>query len=73
MVEQAQKCTLSSRAFYNEVFPRFAKYITEYFGYDMVLPMNAGAEAVETALKLARKWAYDKARSRGYIVGQGKY
>jgi len=57
---QAQKCTLSSRAFFNSVFPKFAKYATEYFGYDMILPMNAGAEAVETALKLARKWGYEK-------------
>ena len=60
MVEQAQKLTLSSRAFYNSVFGRFAQKITDMFGYDMVLPMNTGAEAVETALKLARKWAYEK-------------
>jgi ornithine--oxo-acid transaminase len=60
LVEQAQKLTLSSRAFYNSVFGRFAKQITEMFGYDMVLPMNTGAEAVETSLKLARKWAYMK-------------
>jgi len=60
MIDQAKKCTLTSRAFYNAVLPRFAKYITEYFGYDMVLPMNSGAEAVETALKLARKWGYMK-------------
>lgn len=59
LVEQAQKLTLSSRAFYNSVFPRFAKQMTETFGYDRVLPMNTGAEAVETALKVARKWAYD--------------
>ncbi|KAG8916106.1 ornithine aminotransferase, partial [Tulasnella sp. 408] len=58
LVEQAQKLTLSSRAFYNSVFGRFAKKVTEMFGYDMVLPMNTGAEAVETAIKLARKWAY---------------
>ncbi|PFH50211.1 hypothetical protein AMATHDRAFT_48114 [Amanita thiersii Skay4041] len=58
LVEQAQKLTLSSRAFYNSVFGRFAKQITEMFGYEMVLPMNTGVEAVETALKLARKWAY---------------
>lgn len=57
-MEQAQKLTLSSRAFYNSVFGRFAKKVTEMFGYDMVLPMNTGAEAVETAIKLARKWAY---------------
>ncbi|TGZ85372.1 putative L-ornithine aminotransferase Car2 [Ascodesmis nigricans] len=58
LVDQAQRLTLSSRAFYNDVFPVFAKYVTEYFGYSMVLPMNTGAEAVETSLKLARKWAY---------------
>eukprot|EP01117_Protostelium_nocturnum_P020114 TRINITY_DN890_c0_g1_i1.p1 TRINITY_DN890_c0_g1~~TRINITY_DN890_c0_g1_i1.p1 ORF type:complete len:446 (-),score=131.11 TRINITY_DN890_c0_g1_i1:215-1552(-) len=60
MVDQAQKCTLSSRAFFNAVFPRFAKMITEMFKYDMVLPMNSGAEGVETAIKLARKWGYEK-------------
>ncbi|KAG6374121.1 pyridoxal phosphate-dependent transferase [Boletus reticuloceps] len=59
LVEQAQRVTLSSRAFYNSVFPRFAKQMKETFGYDRVLPMNTGAEAVETAIKLARKWAYD--------------
>uniref|UniRef100_A0A0W0FLW6 Ornithine aminotransferase n=1 Tax=Moniliophthora roreri TaxID=221103 RepID=A0A0W0FLW6_MONRR len=60
LIEQCQKLTLSSRAFYNSVFGQFAQQITEMFGYDMVLPMNTGAEAVETALKLARKWAYMK-------------
>jgi acetylornithine/succinyldiaminopimelate/putrescine aminotransferase len=60
LVEQAQKLTLSSRAFYNSVFGRFAKHVTDMFGYDMVLPMNTGAEAVETSLKLSRKWAYEK-------------
>ncbi|THH19164.1 hypothetical protein EW146_g1940 [Bondarzewia mesenterica] len=60
LVEQAQKVTLSSRAFYNSVFGRFAEKITTLFGYDMVLPMNTGAEAVETAVKLSRKWAYEK-------------
>ncbi|ODV92147.1 hypothetical protein CANCADRAFT_30391 [Tortispora caseinolytica NRRL Y-17796] len=58
LVDQAQNLTLSSRAFSNDVFAKFAKFITEYFGYDMVLPMNTGAEAVETAVKLARKWGY---------------
>ncbi|KAF9481628.1 ornithine aminotransferase [Pholiota conissans] len=58
LVAQAQKLTLSSRAFYNSVFGKFAQQITTMFGYDMVLPMNTGAEAVETAVKLARKWAY---------------
>ncbi|EGN94643.1 hypothetical protein SERLA73DRAFT_187678 [Serpula lacrymans var. lacrymans S7.3] len=60
LVEQAQKLTLSSRAFYNSVFGRFAQEITELFSYESVLPMNTGAEAVETAVKLARKWAYEK-------------
>ena len=60
LVEQAQRLTLSSRAFYNSVFGCFAQQITEMFGYDMVLPMNTGAEAVETAVKLARKWGYMK-------------
>ncbi|RKO99814.1 hypothetical protein CXG81DRAFT_13976 [Caulochytrium protostelioides] len=59
LTRQASTCALSSRAFYNDVYGRYAKYITEYFGFDMVLPMNTGAEAVETALKLARKWAYE--------------
>ncbi|KAF5366834.1 hypothetical protein D9758_006514 [Tetrapyrgos nigripes] len=60
LIEQCQKLTLSSRAFYNSVFGQFAQQITEMFGYDMVLPMNTGAEAVETSVKLARKWAYMK-------------
>jgi ornithine--oxo-acid transaminase len=60
-IKQAQRCTLTSRAFFNDQFPVFAKYITSCFGYDMVLPMNTGAEAVETALKIARKWGYQKA------------
>ena len=58
LVDQAQKLTLTSRAFYNTSLGNFSKYMTEYFGYDKVLPMNTGAEAVETAIKLARKWAY---------------
>lgn len=56
--EQAARLTLSSRAFYNDVFPRWAEKVRDLFGYDMVLPMNTGAEAVETAVKVARKWAY---------------
>lgn len=60
LVEQAQKLTLSSRAFYNSVFGQYAKKVTSLLGYDMVLPMNTGAEAVETAIKLSRKWAYEK-------------
>jgi acetylornithine/succinyldiaminopimelate/putrescine aminotransferase len=59
-VEQAQRLTLSSRAFHNDKFPIFAKMLTTMFGYEMVLPMNTGAEGVETALKLARKWGYEK-------------
>ncbi|KAF7886805.1 uncharacterized protein EAF02_003452 [Botrytis sinoallii] len=55
---QAQRLTLSSRAFHNDVFPKWAEKIKQVFGYDMVLPMNTGAEAVETAIKIARKWAY---------------
>jgi ornithine--oxo-acid transaminase len=60
LTDQASKLCLSSRAFYNDVFGIYAKYITEYFGFDMVLPMNTGAEGVETAIKLARKWGYKK-------------
>lgn len=57
--KQAEKLTLTSRAFYNSVLGEYEKYITEYFGYDKVLPMNTGVEAVETAIKLARRWAYE--------------
>ena len=60
LIEQAQKLTLTSRAFYNDKLGVYEKYITEYFGFEKVLPMNTGAEAVETALKLFRKWAYQK-------------
>ncbi|RYJ41017.1 Ornithine aminotransferase [Flavobacterium anhuiense] len=59
MVEQAQKLTLTSRAFYNDKLGNYEEYITKYFGFDKVLPMNTGAEAVETALKISRKWAYE--------------
>ncbi|OJJ01986.1 hypothetical protein ASPVEDRAFT_83506 [Aspergillus versicolor CBS 583.65] len=58
LVDQASRLTLSSRAFYNDVFPRFAQFVTSFFGFDMVLPMNTGAEAVETSIKIARKWGY---------------
>lgn len=58
LTEQAQKLTLTSRAFYNSVLGIYEEYITNYFGFDKVLPMNTGVEAVETALKLCRKWAY---------------
>lgn len=59
MVKQAQTLTLTSRAFYNDVLGKFEEYATKYFGYDKILPMNTGAEAVETALKICRKWAYE--------------
>lgn len=58
LIEQAQKLTLTSRAFYNTALGKYSQFMSEYFGYDKVLPMNTGAEAVETAIKLARKWAY---------------
>jgi len=58
--EQSQKLTLTSRAFYNDQLGQFEKYATELFGYDKLLPMNSGAEAVETGLKIARRWAYEK-------------
>jgi len=58
LTDQAQKLTLTSRAFYNSVLGEYEEYITKYFKYDKVLPMNSGAEADETALKLCRKWAY---------------
>jgi ornithine--oxo-acid transaminase len=57
--EQAETLTLTSRAFYNSVLGEYEKFITEYFGFDKVLPMNTGAEAVETAIKICRKWAYE--------------
>jgi ornithine--oxo-acid transaminase len=60
LTEQAQKLTLTSRAFYNDMLGRYEQYATETFGFDKLLPMNTGAEAVETALKLCRKWAYEK-------------
>lgn len=58
-IEQAQRLTLTSRAFYNDKLGEFEKYITTLLGYDKVLPMNTGVEAVETAIKLCRKWAYE--------------
>lgn len=60
LVDQSQKLALTSRAFYNNVLGEYEKYITQLFGFDKVLPMNTGAEGVETALKLARKWGYEK-------------
>ena len=59
MVQQAKTLTLTSRAFYNDMLGKYEKFATELFGFDKLLPMNTGAEAVETALKLARKWAYE--------------
>ena len=59
LVEQAQTLTLTSRAFHNNLLGEYEKFITEYFGYDKVLPVNTGVEAVETALKLSRKWGYE--------------
>lgn len=70
-VQQAQQLTLTSRAFHSDKLAHFTRYITAYFGYDKVLPMNTGVEAVETALKLARKWGYDVkniARDQAKIV-----
>ncbi|HTH29837.1 MAG TPA: ornithine--oxo-acid transaminase [Lacibacter sp.] len=58
LIEQAQKLTLTSRAFHNNLLGEYEEYITQYFGYDKVLPMNTGVEAVETAIKLARRWGY---------------
>lgn len=60
MHEQASKLALTSRAFYNDVLGPYEKFATEYFKFDKILPMNTGAEAVETAIKIARKWAYEK-------------
>ena len=59
LIEQAQKLTLTSRAFHNDALGEYEKFITQYLGYDKVLPMNTGVEAVETALKLCRKWGYE--------------
>ncbi|GAA4304289.1 ornithine--oxo-acid transaminase [Aestuariibaculum suncheonense] len=59
MVEQAKVLTLTSRAFYNDMLGKYEKFACEYFGFDKLLPMNTGAEAVETALKICRKWAYE--------------
>jgi ornithine--oxo-acid transaminase len=77
LIEQAKKLTLTSRAFHSEELSNFSKFITGFFGYDKVLPMNTGAEAVETALKLCRHWAYrvkkienDKAK---IIVCEGNF
>ncbi|MAO63803.1 MAG: ornithine--oxo-acid transaminase [Balneola sp.] len=60
LTEQASTLCLTSRAFYNNVLGEYEKYVTEYFGFDKILPMNTGAEGVETAIKICRKWAYEK-------------
>lgn len=59
LIQQASTLTLTSRAFYNDILGPYEKFITDYFGYDKVLPMNTGVEAVETAIKIARKWGYE--------------
>ena len=60
MKKQAETLSLTSRAFHNDMLGKFEKFACEYFGYDKLLPMNTGAEAVETAIKICRKWAYEK-------------
>src|SRR3989304_5563368 len=76
-VDQAKKLTLTSRAFYNDCLGEYEAFITKYFGYHKVLPMNTGAEGVETAIKLARKWAYEKKGVAGneakIIVCEGNF
>lgn len=69
LIEQAQKLTLTSRAFHSDVLGEYAQYITQYFGYDKVLPMNTGVEAVETAIKLCRRWGY---QVKGIPDGEAK-
>ncbi|MBI3501159.1 MAG: ornithine--oxo-acid transaminase [Bacteroidetes bacterium] len=77
LTEQAKKLTLTSRAFYNSSLGEYEKFITQYFGYDKVLPANTGAEGVETAMKLCRKWAYEKkgiaANEAKIIVCEGNF
>jgi ornithine--oxo-acid transaminase len=69
LVEQVKKLSLTSRAFYNNVLGEYEEYVTTFFGYDKVLPMNSGAEGVETAMKLARRWGYKK---KGIKDGEAK-
>ena len=69
LTKQAQTLTLTSRAFYNNILGEYEKYVTEYFGYDKVLPMNTGVEGGETAIKLARRWAY---KHKGVPENQAK-
>ena len=59
MTDQTNKLTLTSRAFFNSNLGKYEKFVTDFFDYDKILPMNTGAEAVETAIKIARKWSYD--------------
>lgn len=77
LIEQAQKLTLTSRAFYNSKLGEYEQKITKLFGFDKVLPMNSGAEAVETALKIARKWSYEvkgiKGNSAKIIVCENNF
>lgn len=77
LIGQAQQLTLTSRAFYSNLLGEYAKFITGYFGYDKVLPMNTGVEAVETAVKLCRKWAYEvkgiKENKAVIIVCEGNF
>jgi ornithine--oxo-acid transaminase len=77
LTDQAKTLTLTSRAFYNDALGPYEKYITEYFGFDKVLPMNSGAEADETAIKLCRKWAYDvkgiEANKAKIVVCEGNF
>ncbi len=69
LVDQAQKLTLTSRAFYNNLLGQYAEFLSQYFGYDRILPMNTGVEAVETAIKLCRRWSY---QVKGVPDGQAK-
>ncbi len=77
LTEQARKLTLTSRAFYNDLLGEYEQYMTSLFGYDKLLPMNTGAECVETAIKLCRKWAYSKkgiiANAARIIVCEGNF
>jgi len=69
LIEQSKKLTLTSRAFHNNLLGEYEKFATEYFGYDKLLPMNTGVEAVETAIKLCRRWGYEK---KGIKDGEAK-
>lgn len=77
LTEQAQKLTLTSRAFHNNLLGQYEEYITKLFGYDKVLPMNTGVEGVETAIKLCRRWAYDvkgiKSNEAKIVVCNGNF